>query len=106
MIKDLTIGFIVMSGFCVVYSCAESQHLDTQADNDYTLIVKAEDMGGSPNALSSTTRVNVIVRQNLWVNPGPIVIRENLKGAYPMEIATVSHISQSQLLCHSVGQFN
>lgn len=62
----------------------ESKALEQRADADYTLIVKAADMGGADNALSSTTRVNVFVRQNSWVNPGPLRIKENLKVANPI----------------------
>uniref|UniRef100_A0A671MB22 Cadherin-17-like n=1 Tax=Sinocyclocheilus anshuiensis TaxID=1608454 RepID=A0A671MB22_9TELE len=57
---------------------------------DYALIVSAEDLGGgAPNALSSTTRVNIAIIQNLWVSPGPITIRENLEEEYPMYLTTV-----------------
>ncbi|XP_063054230.1 cadherin-17 [Engraulis encrasicolus] len=69
---------------------AESRRVDATSDPDYTLVVRAADMDGAPNALSSTTRVNVVVRQNLWINPGPLTIRENLKEVYPMKIATVT----------------
>ncbi|KAL2083939.1 hypothetical protein ACEWY4_019457 [Coilia grayii] len=68
----------------------ESRRLDATTDPDYTLVVRAADLDGAPNALSSTTRVNVVIRQNLWINPGPLTIRENLKEDYPMKIATVT----------------
>ncbi|XP_062395355.1 cadherin-17 [Sardina pilchardus] len=68
----------------------ESRGGNVPTSPDYTLIVKAEDMGGAQNALSGATRVDVVVRQNLWVNPGPITIKENLKEAYPMLIAEVT----------------
>lgn len=59
-------------------------------DPDYTLIVRAQDMGGaSDHALSGNTRVHIVVQQNLWVNPGPITIKENLKAEYPQVIAKV-----------------
>uniref|UniRef100_A0AAR2LTZ6 Cadherin domain-containing protein n=1 Tax=Pygocentrus nattereri TaxID=42514 RepID=A0AAR2LTZ6_PYGNA len=59
-------------------------------DPDYTLIVRAVDLGGgAPSALSSTTRVNVAITQNLWVRPKPITIKENLLNEYPMLIASV-----------------
>ncbi len=58
-------------------------------DPDYALIVHAEDLG-APNALSSTTRVNIAIIQNLWVSPGPITLRENLEEEYPMYLTTVS----------------
>ncbi|XP_062404703.1 cadherin-17-like [Sardina pilchardus] len=67
---------------------SESRQVDAITDPDYTLIVKAEDMGGALNALWSSTRVDVVVRQNLWKKPEPIALKENLK--YPMPIATVT----------------
>lgn len=80
-----------------VYSCAESRRVDATVDPDYTLIVRAQDMDGAQNALSGTTRVHIAINQNLWVNPGPVTIRENVKGEYPMLITTVSHYV---ICCH------
>ncbi|XP_052434169.1 cadherin-17 [Carassius gibelio] len=75
------------------YTCierAERRGANLLQDPDYALIVRVEDLGGgAPNALSSTTRVNIAVIQNLWVSPGPITIRENLEGEYPMYLTTV-----------------
>ncbi|XP_036414174.1 cadherin-17 [Colossoma macropomum] len=69
---------------------AESRRFNAIQDPDYTLIVRAEDLGGgTPNALSSTTRVNVAIIQNLWVRPEPITIKENVLNEYPMLIASV-----------------
>ena len=63
---------------------------DRLADPDYTLIVRVEDLEGvSENALSGITSVKVVVEQNLWVNPGPLTVREHLKTQYPMVIAKV-----------------
>ena len=63
---------------------------DRQEDPDYTLIVRVEDLAGaSENALSGITSVKVVVEQNLWVNPGPLTVREHLKAQYPMVIAKV-----------------
>lgn len=60
-------------------------------DPDYALIVRVEDMGGdSPNALSNTVRVNIAIIQNLWINPGPVRIRENFEAEYPMLLVSVS----------------
>ncbi|KAG5271851.1 hypothetical protein AALO_G00184830 [Alosa alosa] len=87
------------------FSCVlrrESRQVGATTDPDYTLIVIAEDMGGAPNALSGTTRVNVVVRQNLWVAPAPITITENLKGEYPMLIATVTSNDPNPI--YSLGQ--
>ncbi|KAK1806655.1 hypothetical protein P4O66_005163, partial [Electrophorus voltai] len=77
---------------------AESRQLNAIQDPDYTLIVRVEDLGGgAPNALSSTTRVNIVITQNFWVSPGPISIKENLKAEYPMLIATVRSNDPSAL---------
>lgn len=60
-------------------------------DPDYTLIVRVQDLeGASEHALSGTTRVHIVVQQNLWTNPGPVTIKENLKGHYPQVIAKVT----------------
>uniref|UniRef100_A0A673JSX6 Cadherin-17-like n=1 Tax=Sinocyclocheilus rhinocerous TaxID=307959 RepID=A0A673JSX6_9TELE len=72
------------------YTCIERAEVNLLQDPDYALIVRAEDLGGgAPNALSSTTRVNIAIIQNLWVSPGPITIRENLEEEYPMYLTTV-----------------
>ncbi|XP_066532287.1 cadherin-17 [Hoplias malabaricus] len=69
---------------------AENRRYNAIEDPDYTLIVRVKDLRGeAPNALSSTTRVNIVITQNLWIRPGPITIRENLIHEYPMWIATV-----------------
>lgn len=58
---------------------------------DYALIVRVEDLGGnSPNARSNTVRVDIAIIQNLWINPGPVMIRENLQAEYPMLLVSVS----------------
>uniref|UniRef100_A0A8C2I7V8 Cadherin 17, LI cadherin (liver-intestine) n=1 Tax=Cyprinus carpio TaxID=7962 RepID=A0A8C2I7V8_CYPCA len=72
------------------YTCIERAEVNLLQDPDYALVVRAEDLGGgAPNALSSTTRVNIAIVQNLWVSPGSITIRENLEGEYPMYLTTV-----------------
>ncbi|KAM4568312.1 cadherin-17 isoform 1-T3 [Fundulus diaphanus] len=77
------------------FTCVERQemrrrNLDPQEDPDYTLVIRVEDMkGASEMALSGIARVNVVVQPNVWVNPGPITIKENLKGDYPRFIAKV-----------------
>lgn len=59
-------------------------------DPDYTLFVRVQDLdGGSDTALSGNTRVHIAVQENLWVNPGQLRIRENLKETYPIKIAQV-----------------
>lgn len=75
---------------CVERAEIRRRNTDPMEDPDYTLIVRVQDLGGeSPNALSGSTFLKVIVKQNLWVNPGPITIKENLKEAYPHTIAQV-----------------
>uniref|UniRef100_A0A8C1YI84 Cadherin 17, LI cadherin (liver-intestine) n=1 Tax=Cyprinus carpio TaxID=7962 RepID=A0A8C1YI84_CYPCA len=75
------------------YTCierAERREVNLLQDPDYALIVRAEDLrGGAPNALSSTTRVNIAIIQNLWVSPGTITIKENFEAEYPMYLATM-----------------
>ncbi|KAK7147325.1 hypothetical protein R3I94_009993 [Phoxinus phoxinus] len=73
------------------YTCVERverRQVNLLMDPDYVLVVRAEDLG-DPNALSSTTRVNIAILQNLWVSNVPIAIRENLEEEYPMYLATV-----------------
>nr|XP_054597154.1 cadherin-17 [Nothobranchius furzeri] len=75
---------------CVERAELRRRNVDPLEDPDYTLIVRAQDMGGaSEMSLSGNTRVHIVVQQNLWVNPGPITIKENLKGEYPQVIAKV-----------------
>lgn len=67
------------------------RNVDPLRDPDYTLIVRAQDLGGmSDTALSGNTRVQIVVLENLWVNPGPVIVREHLQAAYPLVIAKVS----------------
>ncbi|XP_017309344.1 cadherin-17 [Ictalurus punctatus] len=69
---------------------AENRRLYAIQDPDYTLIVRVKDLGGGvPNALSSITRVNIAVTQNLWVKPEPFGIMENLIVEYPMLLTSV-----------------
>ncbi|XP_071376349.1 cadherin-17 [Centroberyx affinis] len=77
------------------YTCVERaemrrRNLDPLEDPDFTLIVRVQDLGGaSENALSGNTRVNIVVQQNLWFNPGPITVKEHFATTYPMVIAKV-----------------
>lgn len=65
-------------------------NVDPLEDPDYTLFVRVQDLGGaSDTALSGNTRVYIVVQKNLWVNPGPIPIKEHLEGVYPLTIAKV-----------------
>ncbi|KAF4075931.1 hypothetical protein AMELA_G00224540 [Ameiurus melas] len=69
---------------------SENRRLYAIQDPDYTLIVRVKDLGGGvSNALSSITRVNIAVTQNLWVKPEPFVIMENLIVEYPMLLTSV-----------------
>uniref|UniRef100_A0A3Q3VQ10 Cadherin domain-containing protein n=1 Tax=Mola mola TaxID=94237 RepID=A0A3Q3VQ10_MOLML len=76
------------------FTCVERAggrwNVNPSEDPDYTLIVRAQDLDGeSENALSGSTRVQVVVQQNLWLNPGPITVREHLKETYPLVITKV-----------------
>ncbi|XP_024654805.2 cadherin-17 [Maylandia zebra] len=75
---------------CVQRAEMRRQNLDPLEDPDYTLFVRVQDLeGASQNALSGNSRVQIAVQQNLWKNPGPIRIRENLEETYPLTIAKV-----------------
>lgn len=77
--------------FSSVMSELRKRNVDPLSDPDYTLIMRVQDLGGmSDTALSGNTRVQIIVLENLWVNPGPVVVREHLKVVYPRVIAKVS----------------
>uniref|UniRef100_A0A8C5ECQ4 Cadherin domain-containing protein n=1 Tax=Gouania willdenowi TaxID=441366 RepID=A0A8C5ECQ4_GOUWI len=66
------------------------RNVDPLEDPDFTLLVRVQDLGGdSPTALSGNARVHIVVKQNLWNNPGPITIKENQKEQYPLVIAKV-----------------
>lgn len=75
---------------CVEKSEMRRRNVNPLDDPDYTLIVRVQDLGGeSENALSGNTRVQIVVEQNLWVNPGPLTITEHLDTTYPLLIAKV-----------------
>ncbi|XP_072317062.1 cadherin-17 [Eucyclogobius newberryi] len=75
---------------CVQRAEIRRRNLDPAEDPDYTLTVRVRDLGGeSQNALTGSTFVKVVVKQNLWMNPGPITIKEHLKESYPHTIAKV-----------------
>ncbi|KAM7420743.1 hypothetical protein PAMA_015121 [Pampus argenteus] len=75
---------------CVERAEVRRRNMDPMEGPDYSLSVRVQDLGGeSANALSGATRVHIIIQQNLWVNPGPITVKENLKENYPLVIAKV-----------------
>ncbi|XP_035492473.1 cadherin-17 isoform X2 [Scophthalmus maximus] len=75
---------------CVERAEIRRRNVDPLQDPDYTLFVRVQDLGGaSENALSGNTGVHIVVQQNLWFNPGPITVKEQLEGDYPMIIAVV-----------------
>lgn len=64
--------------------------MDPLEDPDYTLSVRVQDLGGAlETSLSGNAIVHIVVQQNLWVNPGPITVKEHLKETYPLVIAKV-----------------
>lgn len=74
------------------------QNVDPLEDPDFTLFVRVQDLGGdSETALSGTSRVHIVVEQNLWNNPGPLTVKENLKETYPLVIAKVCQDTHSQI---------
>ncbi|XP_037640297.1 cadherin-17 [Sebastes umbrosus] len=75
---------------CVERAEKRRRNVDPMEDPDYTLSVRVQDLGGaSQTALSGNARVHIVVQQNLWVNPGPITVKEHLKETYPLLIAKV-----------------
>ena len=76
-------------------------NVDPLVDPDFTLIVRVQDLGGtSETALSGNTEVHIVVQQNLWVNPGPITVKEHLRETYPLTIAKVgcdAHAGPAQM---------
>lgn len=82
--------FIVYYSICIPTVEIRRRNVDPMEDPDYTLIVRVQDLGGaSANALSGNTYVKIIVKQNLWANPGPITVKEHLMESYPYVIAKV-----------------
>lgn len=75
--------------------------MDPLVDPDFTLIVRVQDLGGvSETALSGNTEVHIVMQQNLWVNPGPITVKEHLREMYPLAIAKVgwdAHAGSAQM---------
>ncbi|XP_028281315.1 cadherin-17 [Parambassis ranga] len=75
---------------CVERAEMRRRNVNPLEDPDYTLFVRVQDLAGaSETALSGNTRVHIVVQQNQWVNPGPIIIKEHIKGQYPRVIAKV-----------------
>ncbi|XP_029307808.1 cadherin-17 [Cottoperca gobio] len=75
---------------CVERAEIRRRNVDPLEDPDYTLSVRVQDMeGASATALSGNAIVHIVVQQNLWVNPGPLTVKEHLKGTYPLVIAKV-----------------
>ncbi|XP_036931558.1 cadherin-17 [Acanthopagrus latus] len=75
---------------CVQRAEMRRSNVDPLVDPDFTLIVRVQDLGGTlETALSGNTEVHIVVQQNLWVNPGPITVKEHLRETYPLTIAKV-----------------
>ncbi|XP_015213238.2 cadherin-17 [Lepisosteus oculatus] len=75
------------------FTCVQQRgaaRLDPQIAADYTLIITVRDLEGlSESALSGSTRVNIVVKENLWVAPSPITIKENSTEQHPVQITQV-----------------
>ncbi|XP_034553892.1 cadherin-17 [Notolabrus celidotus] len=83
---------------CVERAELRRRNVDPMEDPDYTLIVRVEDLeGASETALSGNTRVFIVVQQNLWVNPGPITVKENLADTYPLVITKIQSNEQNAI---------
>lgn len=68
--------------------------MDPLSDPDYTLMVRVQDLGGmSDTALSGNARVQIVVQENLWVNPGPVFVKEHMMATYPLVITKVRRMS-------------
>ncbi|KAM9782826.1 cadherin-17 [Neosynchiropus ocellatus] len=66
------------------------RNLDPLDDPDYVLFVRVQDLNGASDvALSGNAKVNIAIRPNLWVNPGPLHVKENLQETYPLVITKV-----------------
>nr|XP_006003494.1 PREDICTED: cadherin-17 [Latimeria chalumnae] len=64
--------------------------LDPEKQDTYSLLVIVKDLQGlSENAFSDTTKVNIIVKENLWQPPEPISISENSTDPHPIKITQV-----------------
>ncbi|KAK2844546.1 hypothetical protein Q5P01_011205 [Channa striata] len=75
---------------CVERAEMRRWNVDPVEDPDYILFVRVQDLGGaSVTALSGNAKVDIVVEQNLWVNPGPITIKEHSEETYPLAIAKV-----------------
>ncbi|XP_034730426.1 cadherin-17 [Etheostoma cragini] len=75
---------------CVERAEIRRRNVDPLEDPDYTLSVRVQDLqGASETSLSGNAVVHIVVQQNLWVNPGPITVKEQLKETYPLVIAKV-----------------
>ncbi|KAF3691904.1 Cadherin-17 Intestinal peptide-associated transporter HPT-1 Liver-intestine cadherin [Channa argus] len=75
---------------CVEKAEMKRWNLDPLEDPDYILFVRVQDLGGATEtALSGNAKVHIVVKHNLWVNPGPITIKEHSAEMYPLVIAKV-----------------
>ncbi|XP_053744079.1 cadherin-17 [Synchiropus splendidus] len=75
---------------CLERAETRRRNLDPLDDPDYVLFVRVQDLNGASEvALSGNAKVNIAVKPNLWVNPGPLLVKENLHETYPLAIAKV-----------------
>lgn len=64
--------------------------LDLSNAKEYNLLVQVRDLNGiSDTAFSANTKVNIIVKENLWKDPKPITLTENSEVPHPLKIALV-----------------
>lgn len=92
VVNELISCTLAVNGTCIssVLSEMRRKNIDPLEDPDFTLIVRVQDLAGaSVNALSGNTKVHIVVQPNVWVNPGPVTVREHLDTSYPVVIAKV-----------------
>lgn len=66
------------------------QELDPSKNSAYNLVVLVKDMGDQKeNSFSDTTSVDIIVLENIWKEPAPVVIVENSTDPHPIKITQV-----------------
>uniref|UniRef100_H2ZU90 RAD54 homolog B n=1 Tax=Latimeria chalumnae TaxID=7897 RepID=H2ZU90_LATCH len=76
--------------FFSTHSDIRAKLLDPEKQDTYSLLVIVKDLQGlSENAFSDTTKVNIIVKENLWQPPEPISISENSTDPHPIKITQV-----------------
>lgn len=78
---------VLFSSWTLPIGC---QELDPSKNPAYNLVVLVKDMGDQKeNSFSDTTSVDIIVLENIWKEPAPVVIVENSTDPHPIKITQV-----------------